>query len=259
MTVAVTSEGPGAVTEDAFLGGALRLRQPAAGYRAGIDAVLLAAAVPVVAGRGQRVLDAGAGIGTAGLCLARRIADARVVLAEQQPALAAMARDNVALNGLGARVSVVTVDIRERAAVLDAAGLAAESFDHVLANPPYHDTAGGTLPADRVKAGANAMAADDLEQWARFLARVTVASGTVTLIHKAEALGSVLACLARRFGALEVRPIQPRPSSPAIRIIVRGIKGSHAPLTLLPPMVLHGPDGHAFTPEVAAILDPKPG
>ena len=52
--------------------------QPKDGYRAGVDAVLLAAAAPVKAGAGERVLDVGAGVGVVGLAVARRVADAAV-------------------------------------------------------------------------------------------------------------------------------------------------------------------------------------
>jgi tRNA1(Val) A37 N6-methylase TrmN6 len=60
------------LTEDAFLGGQLRVRQLKSGHRAGHDAVLLAAATP--ARPGDRVADLGAGVGVAGLAVARRVA-----------------------------------------------------------------------------------------------------------------------------------------------------------------------------------------
>ena len=239
-----------ALSEDAFLGGRLRLLQPRAAYRAGLDAVLLAAAVD--ARSGQRALDVGAGVGTVGLCLAVRTG-AEVVLLEQEAGLAALAEENVARNALAGRVRVVCgrVGASEREAA--GLGLAPESFDHVLANPPYHDRGRGTEASDRVKAGANAMPAGGLEAWARFMARVAAPGGTATMIHKAEALGAVLAAFASRFGALKVLPVQPRAEASANRILVQGVKGSRAPLVLLPAFVVHGP-GQAFRPEAEAIL-----
>jgi len=77
------------LTEDAFLGGRLRLRQPAAGYRAAIDPVLLAAAVPAAAG--DSVADLGCGVATAGLCLLARVPGARVSGLELQAPLADLA------------------------------------------------------------------------------------------------------------------------------------------------------------------------
>lgn len=242
-----------AATEDAFLGGAIRLRQPARGYRAGVDAVLLAAAAPVRTGRCEHVLDAGAGIGTVGLCVAARCTDARVVLAEREPEFVRLARDNIELNGLGERVSLIEADLCARAAELEAAGLSSESFEHTLANPPYHDKAEGTLARDK-KASAHAMPAGQLEVWVRVLARLTRQGGTTTIIHKADAIAEVLDALSPRFGSLKLLPIHPRPGAAAIRILVQGIRGSRAPLKLLAPLLLHGSEGHAFTPEASAIL-----
>jgi tRNA1(Val) A37 N6-methylase TrmN6 len=238
------------VTEDAFLGGRLRLLQPRSAYRAGLDAVVLAAAA--AARCGQRALDVGAGVGTVGLCLAARTG-ADVVLLEPEERLAALAVENARRNCLADRVRVVCGRVGLGEPEAAALGLSPESFDHALANPPYHDRARGTEAADPVKAGAHAMAAADLEVWARFMARMVAPGGTATLIHKAEALPAVLAALAIRFGALRVLPLQPRAESPANRIIVQGVKGSRAPLVLLPAFVLHG-TGHAFRPEAEAIL-----
>ncbi|MFZ0809915.1 MAG: methyltransferase, partial [Bradyrhizobium sp.] len=70
----------GEVTEDAFLGGTLRLRQPKSGHRAGHDAMLLAAATP--ARSGDRVVDFGSGVGAAGLAVAKRVAGIKPVLVE---------------------------------------------------------------------------------------------------------------------------------------------------------------------------------
>src|SRR5258706_6943656 len=118
------------VTEDAFLGGILSILQPKAGYRAGIDAVLLAAAMPPVGGAG-RILDAGSGVGVVGLCVAARMPEARVTLVEVEPRLVSLARENITSNGLGARVDVVAVDITEPAQAVAGLGLAAGAFAHI--------------------------------------------------------------------------------------------------------------------------------
>lgn len=239
-------------TDDAFLGGALKILQPATGYRAGLDAVMLAAAVGVER-EGARVLDVGAGVGTAGLCIARRVASARVTLLEREPALVRLAAENARRNGLAERVGVVAGEVGLAAAALQRLGLADASFDHVVANPPFHSRDAGTLAADALKAAAHAMAETDLDQWARFMARMSAPGGALTLIHKAEALSALLAVLDGRFGALALLPLHPRAGEPAHRIIVSGIKGSRAPLSLLPGFVLHADDG-TFTPQAQAIL-----
>ncbi len=241
------------LTDDAFLGGALQILQPRAGYRAGLDAVLLAAAVPAVPHKAVHVLDVGAGVGTAGLCLARRVPGAQVVLLEREAALARIAADNVDRNGLSARVRVVQGEVGLASAALAALGLGEESFDHVMANPPFHNLEAGTLAPHALKADAHAMPEGELERWGRFMARMAAPGATITVIHKAEALIRLLAALDRRFGALKVLPVQPRDLAPAHRIIVEGTKGSRALPILLPPFVLHGA-GDAFVPAAQAIL-----
>jgi tRNA1(Val) A37 N6-methylase TrmN6 len=241
------------VTNDAFLDGVLSILQLRSGYRAGLDAVMLAAAVPGDASQRLRVLDVGAGVGTAGLCVARRLPSAEVVLLEKQRELADLAAENVVRNELAARVRVVTADVGASAAELRANALADESFGHVIANPPYHDTDAGTLAPDALKAGAHAMDEAGLEVWARFMARMAAPGGAATIIHKAEALGRVLAAFDQRFGAIRILPLHPRVGTLAHRVIVQGTKGSRAPLQVLPGLVLHE-TGNGFTPAAQDIL-----
>lgn len=242
----MTNLDDGALTDDAFLGGGLSILQPAKGYRAGIDAVLLAAAAPLGDGP-ARVLDAGAGVGTAGLCLARRCANASIVLLERDPLLARLAEENARRNELSDRVSVIEGDLGR---VVD---LAPETFDIVMANPPYHRADAGTPSKSPIKAASHAMEDGSLDSWCRFLARMAKPGGSVTVIHTAEALSELLAALRGRFGGLRVLPVHPRAAEPAIRIIAVGIKGSRAPLSLLPPFILHE-DSHAFTAAAQAVL-----
>ncbi len=241
------------VTDDAFLGGALEILQPRSGYRAGLDAVMLAAAVPSLAGRTLRVLDIGAGVGTAGLCVARRLAAAEVTLLERNPSLSELATDNIHRNKLETRVRAVTASVGASAAEIRAAGLIEESFDCVIANPPYHDKGAGTLATDASKAASHAMDEDELERWARFMARMAVPRGVALMVHKAEALDRVLAAFETRFGGIRILPLYPRAGAPAHRVIVEGTKGSRAPLQLLAGFVLHL-DGNDFTPAAQAIL-----
>jgi tRNA1(Val) A37 N6-methylase TrmN6 len=241
-------------TDDAFLDGRVRILQPASGYRAGIDAVLLAAAAPVAPEARARVLDAGAGVGTVGLCVASRCAGATVVLVEREHALAELARENVRLNGFASRMSVVEADVgRVAPAELERLGVGAESFDHVLANPPFHGAESGTRARDPLKSEAHAMPEGGLDPWMRFLARMARPGGTATVVHKAEALADLLRHLEGRFGGLRVLPVHARAGEPAIRLIVQGVKGSRAPLALLSGFVLHEAGG-AFTPQAVDIL-----
>lgn len=254
------TQSPPETTLDAFLGGAVLAEQPVRGYRAGLDAVLLAAAAGVDPGASARVLDAGAGVGVAGLCLAQRCPRARVVLVEREPQLAALAQSNIARNGLQQRVHVVTLDVEAGGAALhrpSVAGLAElvppAAFTHVIANPPYNPRGAASPGPKPLKAAAHQMPQGGLSAWVRFLATAAARDGMTTMIHRADALAPLLAEFDGRFGALRVLPIHPRAGQPASRIIVQGIKGSRAPLTLLAGLVLHD-DGHAFRAEVDAVL-----
>jgi FkbM family methyltransferase len=240
------------VTDDAFLDGRLRILQPRQGYRAGIDAVLLAATVPPV-DRPARVLDAGAGVGTVGLAVARRVPTAHVTLLEAEPGMARLARENIIRNGLSDRVDLVEADLLAPAAELALHDVGADRFDLVLANPPYHAEGRGTPAGDVAKARAHQMTDGELECWLRVITRVTAPGGMATIIHKAEALDALLAAARGRLGAIKVLPIHPREGQPAHRVIVSGVKGSRAPLRLLAQLPLHGP-GNAFLPRAEAIF-----
>ncbi len=240
------------LTDDAFLGDALRILQPRDAYRAGLDAVLLASAIPAGDGLCQ-VLDAGAGVGVVGLCVARRCTDAQVTLVEIAPELAALARRNIERNQLVARVTVVEADVGAGGAGFNGNGLASCSFDHVAANPPYYVDKHSSSSPSPLKARAHGMGEGALDAWLRFLATAVKPGGTATVVHRAAALPELIAVLTPRFGALKMLPIHPRQGAPANRIIVQGIKGSRAPLTILPGLILHG-EGQGFRPEIDAIL-----
>jgi FkbM family methyltransferase len=246
------SQAP-ATTHDAFLGDRLQLLQPAAGYRAGVDAVLLAAAVTVPVDTSTTVLDCGAGVGTVGLCVAARCPNTQVTLIEREPALLDLARHNIKSNELSGRVTALPGDITAPATHIDAPFLEPELFDHVLANPPFHDEAGGTHARAPLKRASHAMQKGELEGWVRFGARMAKPGGRMTLIHKADALPALLDVLKDRFGGLCITPIHSYADRAAIRVLVSGIKGSRAPCRLEPSIVLHDPGG-SFTPYVSRIL-----
>ena len=234
-------------TCDAFLDGRVHLRQPRKGFRSGLDAVFLAAACPARAG--DHVLEAGCGAGAASLCLLARIPAAKVTGVEADAGLAALARENAAANGKAGSFESVNADVTASWTALDAAGLRPDAYDHVIANPPFF-AHGRSRPAkDHGNARARAMPQGDLEAWLRFLAATAKPSGSCTLIHTAEALPELVSACERRFGDLRITPLYPKADAPAIRVILRGIKGSRAPITITPGIILHEPDG---TPTAAA-------
>ncbi|MGH1417791.1 MAG: tRNA1(Val) (adenine(37)-N6)-methyltransferase [Hyphomicrobiaceae bacterium] len=231
------SEGV-ATTDDAFLGGKLQLLQPADGYRAGLDALLLAASVPTPLNI-ARVLDVGSGVGTVGLCAAQRESKLDVTLVERDETFVQLACQNIERNNLSARCRVVRADVVASPAQLSAIGLTNDTFDHVLANPPFHEVGRGTLAPNQLKEVAHAMDGQELETWARFIVRVTKPRGLTTFIHKAQELPRLLAVLSGRFGGLTVLPIISHPGGVAHRVLVRGQKGSRAPFQLLSPFIVH--------------------
>lgn len=241
-------------TDDAFLGGRLQILQLQQGYRAGLDAVMLAAAVEDRGGEPFAVLDAGAGVGTAGLCVARRCPNARIVLVEREADLVQLARENIARNDLADRVLVVQADIRNaRASDLAVCGLTEGRFDQVITNPPYHAEGAGTRAAHGLKASAHAMPEAALDDWFRFLARMAKPGGEMLVIHKTDALPDLLAAAKGRFGALSVTPLHSRADAPASRVLLHGVKGSRAPFGMQPGYVVHGRDGR-FTAGAEAVL-----
>jgi len=249
----VTAAGDSATTTlDAFLGGALSMRQPVAGYRAGLDAVLLAAAAPLQPGA-VRVLDVGAGVGVVGLAVARRQPEAVVTMLERDATLAELASANARHNGLAQRAAVMAGDVTRPLGEQPDLLALKDSFAHVLANPPYQIEGSATAARVPAKAAAHAMPRDGLDAWLRFMAAMAVPGGSATMIHRADCLDQVLAAFAGRFGRLWVFPLFPRPGAAAHRVIVQGIKGSRAPLELRPGLVLHR-TGDGFRPEVEAIL-----
>lgn len=244
---------PIGVTCDAFLDGKLRLLQPRHGPRAAIDALFLAAAVPARAGEGHRVLEAGAGSGIVSLALAWRVEDADVTGVELQGGLRDLAHENAELNGLDGRVRFLRADVTAAPATLAALGLAPGSFDLTAANPPYLTEGRVRASESAARRRARVAGADDLDLWIRFLTAMTASKGTLTVIHRADALGTLLARLERRFGGLVVFPLFPRRGEPASRVLIQGIKGSRAPLRLARGLVLHEVGG-AYTPAAEAVL-----
>ncbi len=239
------------VTEDAVLGGRLRLRQPKRGHRFGHDAILLAAACP--ARSGEHVVELGAGVGAAGLALAERIADTDVTLVEIDSGLAALAAENARLNGLDRRVRAVVLDAAAPARAFAAAGLRPESIARVLMNPPFNDPARQRLSPDRRRRLAHAAGGSLLSAWIATAARLLRPRGTLTLIWRADGLADVLAALGPAFGAIAMLPVHPKPGEAAIRVLVRAAKASRAPLAILPGLTLHDGSGHP-TAEAEAVL-----
>ena len=232
-----------AVTDDRILGGRLVLRQPAKGYRAGLDAALLAAACD--ARPRDRVIEAGCGAGAVLLAAAARRPGARFVGVERDAAALALARHNIAANGFSDQVEATGGDI--------GSARPGGAYDAALCNPPFYDDPGKLRAPHPTKAGAW-MADDGLATWIRFLLRSVCEGGAITLIHRADRLADFTALLHPKAGSVQVRPVHPFADAPASRVLIRAVKTGKAPLQLLPPLILHVRGGDKHTPEAEAIL-----
>lgn len=228
-------------TDGGLLDGRLRYRQPAEGFRSGIEPVLLAASVPALPG--QHVLEAGTGAGAGLLCLHARVPDVESTGVELDPEIAALAAFNAASNGFS-RMRVVTADILTVAL--------AGPFDHAMANPPYHPE-GPTSPLaarERAKRGPAAL----IRAWVGRLAASIRPRGTVTMILPSSAVHTCVGALAESGCACTVIfPLWPKPGRDAKLVLVRGIRGARAPMRLAAGLILHRPDGE-FTGEAQEIL-----
>lgn len=236
---------PQGTTDDAFLGGRVRILQPERGYRAGLDAVMLAAAVP--ARGGDRVCDLGAGVGTAALCLAARVANLHITAVDIDEESAALAEANAARNGHAA-FEVVVADVGKRPRTLKR-----QSFDHVLTNPPYHDTGRGTRAPEAQKARATSATVTALTAWLRFARALVRPKGTVTAILPPEQLPAALEALSATGRGIEIVPLWPKEGVPARRIIVRLRTNAASPLVLHQGLILHGAEGKP-APAAEAVL-----
>ena len=235
-----------AVTEDRLLDGALRLRQPVRGYRAGLDAALLAAACDV--GPGQRAIEAGCGPGAALLAAAHRRPGAHFTGVEREAQALGLVHENIVLNGLSDRVQALAGDVGQRFAALQL-----PPFDAALANPPFFDDP-AALRAPAPEKAAAWMADEGLMGWTEFLLKAVREGGTITVVHRADRLADLLGLLGAKAGSFQIRAVHPFADAPAKRILVRAVKSGKAPLKLLPPLVLHERGGAKHRHEVEAIL-----
>ncbi|HEX7970323.1 MAG TPA: methyltransferase [Stellaceae bacterium] len=243
----MTEPAPGLpYSEDTLLDGRVKLRQPLRGYRAAIDPVLLAAAVP--AGAADTVLDIGCGVGAASLCLAARVEGCRITGIEAQRELVRLANDNIAANGFFGRVAAVSGDLLHPPPRLEPGSVA-----HVMANPPVLEAGAATPPPDAGKAAANVEGEAELGAWVRFALVMVRPKGSITFIHRADRMEHLLAQLSGRAGEIVVFPLWAGRDKPAKRVIVRARNGVAPPTRLTPGLVLHEADGR-YTPAADAVL-----
>ena len=228
------------------MGGRLRLHQSKTGYRAGLDAALLAAAVELKPN--ERGLEAGCGPGAALLQTALRAPDAQLSGLERDPEALRLVHRNIEENQLAGRVQAFSGDVG-----LPFSRLGLAPFDAAFANPPYFDDPSAIRGPRPERTGAW-IADDGLKGWIGFLLKSVREGGRITLIHRADRLADILSLMSPKAWSFRIRPVQPFADSHAKRVLVRAVKTGKAPLVLLPPLILRDrePDGHR--PEMDAVF-----
>jgi len=244
-------------THDAFHNSAFEVIQPEdKGYRSGLDALLIAAALPPTS-KGL-VADLGSGVGVAGLAALNLNRDLDAVLVEKNEKLVELAEQTIRLHAnsfLRNRCTVLKADVTLAGEDRVRAGLKCDSIDHLIMNPPYNSVS-DRPPIDPMRIEAFMMGEGGADAWFRTAAAITKPGGTFVTIYKTENLGDVIACTKGRFGGLEILPIHSRADEPAKRIVVRGTRASRAPMALLPGFVMHEKDG-SYMPAAQEIVDGK--
>lgn len=233
-------------SEDHLLGRKILLRQPKIGYRVAIDPIFLAASVQ--AEPRETILDVGAGVGAASLCLAVRCPNVKVIGIELYRKSIRYAVDNIQLNNLKDRVEILHGDL-----LMPPPRLAAGTFSHVISNPPYLEFSRHNISPYESKAGSNTEGEATFSQWVKFCLLMVKPKGTVTLIHRAEYLDKVISILTGNLGNITVYPLWAGLNKSAKRFLIRGVKNANGSCTLLSGMVLHQPHGQ-YTHEAEKIL-----
>ena len=222
------------VTHDHLLNKTVAITQPKTGYRVGTDAILLAASVPQ---RTKRILDMGCGVGGVALCIARRLADVQITAVEIDPDMVALAERNILANDFAAQIRLLRGDITALSPVL------ANSFDHVVSNPPYHDTR-GTRPKNRSRALAHMGEDTKLADWVLAAIWSTKPRGRISFICRADRASELITAFeSNGAGETLICPLWPRHDTPASRVIIQVRKNITGPGAILPGLVVHNDKG----------------
>ena len=120
-----------------------------------------------------------------------------------------------------------------------AVGLDPDSVEVVLINPPFNDAARHRASPDRAREIAHVATASTLAAWIHAARRILKSGGVLSLIWRADGLAEVLAALDRGFGSLVILPVHGDAAKPAIRVLVRAVKGGRAPTQILAALMLN--------------------
>lgn len=250
-------DDPMKTSRDKFYDGAFEVLQPTdRGNRSGMDALLLAAALPK--NSSGILADFGSGAGVAGFAALTLNRDLELLAIEKNTEMVELSKKSLQLNSnakLFSRTKIIQHDVTLGGVDRAKAGLNPDSVNHIIMNPPYN-TNRERPPVDKMKAEAFMMGEGGIDAWFRTASAITRSGGMLAIIYRTENLGEILACSQGRFGGLEIMPIHSRADEAAKRIIVRGTKGSRAPMAIVPGFVVHNEDG-SFTEKADAIFKGK--
>jgi len=214
------------------------------------------------------VLDVGAGVGAAMLCLAWRVPGIKISGVEVQSELVHLAAENIANNGHTERLEVMVGDLQR-----PPPRLVPRSFDHVMANPPYFEAGRVRASGKDEKATANIEGAGGLSAWVEYCMSMVRPGGTITMTHRTDRLAELLALLGDKTGDLVIFPLWPHDPFPmegcrngtrdtkdaanepadgadgeppvtAKRVIIQATAGAKGPLRLSTGLVLHKANGN---------------
>ena len=219
-------------TLDTLFRGRLKILQKKQGYRFSIDALLLAHFSRP--NPDDRILDLGTGCGVIPLILFYRKKAQKIIAVEIQPSLADLARRNAALNRCSSKFKILEEDLRnlgER--------FGRESFDRVLANPPYRKVGSGRINPHSEKAIARHEVQATLDDVLGCAHSLLKDKGRLDMIYPAFRTADLIRGLNKHH--LEPKRVQfvhSHERDEARLVLVEALKEGHAQVKILPPFYL---------------------
>ena len=235
-------------TIDSFFGDRLQIEQSKNGYRAGMDAVLLASAAAALAK--TSICELGCGVGVA-ILGAISMSGAKLQSAagiDIDISATSLFKANIARNSLEVPINGVNLDGLKPIPEFDG------KFELVISNPPFFDDESSIRGPNEARKSAYIIGAP-LEIWVKSMLRLASAKGKILIIHRADRLDDIFAALKNRAGDIRIFPIRPNCSAPANRIIICATKANRAPTQIFAGLDIHPLEkGSRFIEDAATIF-----